>query len=394
LEGRQRAGEVSADDLHFLQNRGWVGARDSDALPDPQVYENYLLSPRNMRGANSPGTDLTDAAAGSGFARPVLDPRGRLAARFTAGVPQYAAYDDLHSPGMNYREVVVRSPELPSVAAGHFQNLPGNRMVQRGGVALPGDVPRVEPRVDDVLGWLRMQDYHPAWSGVSANARPYTWLDELQSDRFGDLRRAQRELSRFRAESSGPEGQRELARLQERHDRGVMGGELSPRLDAVDRAVSNLSPWTNTWDALLFRRALQEAYNRPDTQGLAWTSGLEQASRYPGHEASSYAPLYDQRLPRLARSEARRLQLPESDVGTMDAPQDRWRLSSRDTEDDPAFFSTRDAAQQFVNDEGLINYNLRPESVNVPFHYFNFTDDTRRALDRYGLPYFSAGGRV
>jgi hypothetical protein len=386
LEGRRAEGRVSADDLRFGLHD--VNQGQAYNLSDPQLYENYL-------------TTSDELLNGPGERSPLRIRPGPEGWPDYGNDPVYHGHDDLRSPGDNYREVVLRSPELLSVGPGHFGGISGGRRLQTAS--------GITTQPDDILGWLRLQDYHPLWDAprdanvgtrIGRMNQPYTWIDELQSDRFGDLRAVQRQLRSMRAPADPDPHFREIRQdwqdsLGLSRDHEEARRQLAAR---VDRATQNMSPWTNTWDSLLFRRALQEAYLRPDTQGLAWTSGMTQANRYAG-DVGGYAPMYDQRLPRLARSEARRLQLPETDVGTASVPQQRFNLYDADDALIQSYndqSSATEGLRRWSEENGTPTHELRlqPTQVQVPFHYFNFNDDTRRALDRYGLPYFSGGGPV
>lgn len=130
---------------------------------------------------------------------------------------------------------------------------------------------------------------------------------------------------------------------------------------------------------------------------------MMQAQRYAGQSPGQYASLYDQRLPRLARAEARRLQLPEDTVGTGSAPHTYFETDALDNVSapgQPIRYPQRMGVEYELENmlegpdlDAAMN-SIREVNTQVPYHYFNLNDDSRRALERYGLPYFGRGGRV
>lgn len=372
LEGQRAAGRVSADDLRFAG----PGDVDPTSLTDPQIYENMF--------GRAP-LSLTGTASRSPFRM-----HGN---EFGVDQPHYS-HHRLHSPdGDAYREILLRSPEMPGHPGLHF-----NRDIY-GGRRVPWYRGSENMRPDDVIGWLRMQDRMPA--GQSPNG-PWSWIDESQSDRFGELRDRQRELVR----------------------RG--GPDMAPhRADRVTQAEERLGPWRDTWQDLLFRRAMWDAADRNGGR-LAWTSGMEQGLRYPYPSglpsfddiSRAYGPQYDSYTTRLARREARRLGMGPESVGTGYESRPVWEV--RDTRDPERggqrswFLRSEDMADDFArnlgNDEAYAQAmrNVREAAdwqppapheismgdlgnVRVPYHYFQFDP---AALERHGLPYFRRGGRV
>jgi len=378
LEGRRQAGQVSTEDLNFTPTEQMNLEYGVPQLRDPNVYENYL------RDESGP---FTRAMTESPFLPERRYPGAEDLPYRYVGEERYHS-EDLHQPGgQNYREVVLRSPELPSYTGTHFDNIPHS---------------------DDVLGWLRMQDYNPEWTeslirpadypgGAAgwARRRPgrdapaYTWIDEGQSDRMGALRQAQRNLRDMTGRN--PESIWDEARAN------------------VNQAQFNLGPWGENWDHLLFRRGLQESA-LSGTPGMAWTSGAMQGQRYNA-PASNYASLYDRSWPRLAAREARRLggvpnaemamtpprtrydiMAPHSDTGEMGPRSTVW--NAHDAEE--ALDNWR--SNSWHGDDNLdpSKVSLRiTENVSEPYYRFNWnTEDPRALLDEHGLPYFARGGLV